>query len=490
MKPYFLIFFVLALLISCQQDSEEKAPTAAPDTVTLIFEKKPDAGKLTKRKFLIVENETSVSYSTPMGDGHGIFPEHNAKNDTIVIKDIDKHCIFSHGYYKVGRSFKYKFELGDTVLVTYEGDIPTSQILNRPTPKGLNFDRDMLARLHDNELVLGLNWELAILPEAQKEQKIRSYFSKLIQEYQILDSLRQANQITIDLYNMQKDDLKLSLSSLYPSYKEKVGLSIPNGIIEEYGYDIDSLLHQVKYKAHLLGKAQSFAEGHRITGKGYDLPDYRVIYDSVRYNQAFSEKTRRHILSYLIDMIRNNMSTQDFERYYGYFREAYPDDPFTEKIRKKYLLDYQNLANRSDSIFLMRLDKQVDDMSVLLEKNRGNVLYVDFWASWCKPCREVMPDSKKLKSDYEEQPFKVVYLSLDRDFNQWKKAAEKEALEYHPESFLVLNAGNADFIKKELNIKAIPRYLLFDKEGKLVHNNAPGPDTDELRSLIDQYLAE
>ena len=73
------------------------------------------------------------------------------------------------------------------------------------------------------------------------------------------------------------------------------------------------------------------------------------------------------------------------------------------------------------------------------------------------------------------------------DFEKWKIASEKEDLLNN--NLLTLNYPNAMFYK-ELQLKTIPRYLIYDKTGKLVHRNAPSPDSKEIRNELDKFLSQ
>ena len=63
---------------------------------------------------------------------------------------------------------------------------------------------------------------------------------------------------------------------------------------------------------------------------------------------------------------------------------------------------------------------------------RGKVLLVDFWASWCGPCRRENPHVKKLYEKYKDQGFEILGVSLDRTKSSWVAAIEKDGLPWAP----------------------------------------------------------
>lgn len=123
----------------------------------------------------------------------------------------------------------------------------------------------------------------------------------------------------------------------------------------------------------------------------------------------------------------------------------------------------------------------------IIELNKGKLLYVDIWASWCVPCRSAMSYSRELRENFKDKNIAFIYLSVDEDFDKWKRAIEQENLSFYINSFKVANPRKNSFLVS-LNAEEIPRYLLFNKDGKLVHSNAPGPGSEELKNLLERYL--
>jgi thiol-disulfide isomerase/thioredoxin len=135
------------------------------------------------------------------------------------------------------------------------------------------------------------------------------------------------------------------------------------------------------------------------------------------------------------------------------------------------------------------MKNKYDLKKLIKSKFKNKVVYIDFWASWCAPCMAEMPSSFELHEKYKKKDVVFLYISIDTDFEKWKMAINKVKLSTLENSFIAVNYPSASFYR-ELQLKTIPRYLIYDKTGKLVHRNAPSPDSKEIRNEIDKYLSQ
>ena len=142
----------------------------------------------------------------------------------------------------------------------------------------------------------------------------------------------------------------------------------------------------------------------------------------------------------------------------------------------------------ADKVFLEQTnaDGSVKMFEDALAEYEGKVIYVDFWASWCPPCRGEMPSSQKLHSQFEGKDVVFLYVSFDRAADAWKNGIEKmdiKGVHFYPAS----DANQA--VSQKYGITGIPRYMLVDKTGKVVNQDAPRPSSGQvIADLINQYL--
>ena len=114
--------------------------------------------------------------------------------------------------------------------------------------------------------------------------------------------------------------------------------------------------------------------------------------------------------------------------------------------------------------------------SYALSKLRGKYVLVDFWASWCGPCRRENPNVVNMYKKYNGKGFEILGVSLDRDAGAWKKAIEQDGLSWRHISDL--KGWNSDHAKL-YSVSSIPQTLLLDREGKIIQRNLRGEQLGE-----------
>lgn len=119
----------------------------------------------------------------------------------------------------------------------------------------------------------------------------------------------------------------------------------------------------------------------------------------------------------------------------------------------------------------------------LVAKHKGKILYIDYWSSWCKPCRVALPASLKMRETLKDLPVVFVYFSIDSRRRHWRRASRQEKIRKYAENYLILDQDESAFLKKH-KFNSIPRYMIFDQQGKLVDAMAAGPVNEDAESVL------
>lgn len=112
---------------------------------------------------------------------------------------------------------------------------------------------------------------------------------------------------------------------------------------------------------------------------------------------------------------------------------------------------------------------------VALSSFKGKYVLVDFWASWCRPCRAENPNVVKAFNKFKDKNFTILSVSLDQDKDSWTKAIEKDGLKWNHVSDLKY-WSNA--VAVQYHIQSIPQNFLIDPNGKIVAKDLRGPDLE------------
>lgn len=177
-------------------------------------------------------------------------------------------------------------------------------------------------------------------------------------------------------------------------------------------------------------------------------------------------------------------SMNRFQKLDEFYKEAQiflKNEDYKKEITEKYM-DIKNLSpGKPAPLFSL---KNMTDENVALEEMKGNLVYLDFWSTSCKPCIEDMPEFRELQNNFRNEKVKFVSIAI---------TSPKERVQYYLEKNQMLGINLYDplreeQLKKEYAITAIPRYILIDKEGKIIEHMAKTPSDPELATQLKNYL--
>lgn len=262
---------------------------------------------------------------------------------------------------------------------------------------------------------------------------------------------------------------------VYSEYYRRVHLGNPDEIAEPAASD--SLLHYISAYDRLIAYA-------------YRMPDIGSVkrFDMMAEDEKLSLLQKRIVLREIMGHIQTGdlwetYPVETIDRYWDKYFSITGDTclPSPSLHTNNVLLnEYTN------DLLLEGLDGRRLSLGEVLHQNKGKVLYVDIWASWCAPCRAEMPIAKGLREEYRGRDVVFLYLAIQDSHENWRRAVCDLQTDILGDNYLIINPG-ARFLK-EINHTHIPHTLLYDHTGRLADNNAPRPSDKSIKEKIDSLL--
>lgn len=142
-----------------------------------------------------------------------------------------------------------------------------------------------------------------------------------------------------------------------------------------------------------------------------------------------------------------------------------PENPSLASIVKvKNIINPVNDLIVGNTIFDFELRNQKDEM-IYTTAFRGKILLIDFWASWCIPCRKQNPDLLKIHNEFNGKGFEILGVSLDKDKDKWLSAIKEDKLIWHN---VLDQEGFGGKVASNYKVTFLPYNMLIDKEGKII----------------------
>ena len=279
----------------------------------------------------------------------------------------------------------------------------------------------------------------------------------------------------LDLSNKTFDTLSIVEKKLYTIYSFKNG---KQGVLSEV------ILSPESYTKMSLKKGGLFGE---VTYAGTFAKSNNFLAFYKRNSDELSEKIKSGVQPDILEnyiqnkkqlIMNEGISKKVSDTLVSYVIDKY--DAFSSTLKKKntkYLYKKELIGKKGNNFEY----KDLNDKTIDLSKFKGNYLYIDVWATWCKPCKVEAVYLKELEKDLEKSKnVKIISISIDKDQNKWKNYLTKNPTTEHQ----YYSGASSSFVKF-YDIGALPRFILLDKEGNIINSDEIRPSNPELLNKLN-----
>ncbi|MBP1672397.1 MAG: TlpA family protein disulfide reductase [Bacteroidetes bacterium] len=194
-------------------------------------------------------------------------------------------------------------------------------------------------------------------------------------------------------------------------------------------------------------------------------------------------KIKEYLYFSAIKQVIEYEGLEGFELCRSTYEKELKNDTYRDQI-KLMLNKKMDLAKGKPAFDFTCYD--TNDKEVHLSDFKGKVIYLDFWATWCTPCKEEKPYFVELSKQYKNKEIVFISLSLDDPdkFDEWKKMTQNEKSIVH----LRTHTGWDPKLVEKFQLISIPTFMLIDANGNFIDATAPRPSTKEIIPILNQLV--
>ena len=295
--------------------------------------------------------------------------------------------------------------------------------------------------------------------------------------------------ISIDENGMFKDTLKVGKSGVYllsTSPGRRAPIFLDNGFDLSLNVDAEMFMESITFEGEgsensmFILKQIEFGETLGSPKEIFQL-DKQQFDDKIRFLEEKSESLLNDFPN-LDPLLRTDVVAQN-NKMIAYFKDNY-------ESQYRLAQQFKQIEKGKPS---PKFEKYVDYKGgkKSLDSFKGTFVYIDIWATWCRPCINEIPSLQQLEKEFHGKNITFVSISTDganRNGGSWDKAQTKwrNFVKERAMSGVQLWSGEDYSFQEAYQINAIPRFILIDPKGNIVDENAPRPSDPRLKNLLKE----
>ncbi|MCT4637751.1 MAG: TlpA family protein disulfide reductase [Bacteroidales bacterium] len=384
---------------------------------------------------------------------------------------------------RIHKSYIIPVEVGDIITIKPNDGVPVVEAITSVTHKenDLNwlqiFDKE-----YKNEWKPFWHFQYQVKGDRKKRKYAENYIDVENKKLQFIEKLYSQGKLSDRAYSVAKQKVVLDRDIFRSNTLVK---KYVNSDIKEESLLNDEYLTYGSYRKFLYDYTYHNSGVLDVKPK---IIDVRKCFDWVVDNKTVPELSRAYLMYSFLKVVSLKYSADDFVSRLNVIKSNLPDQRYNEFVwALKPGTTKGPIIETSSELWLQDNRGNKITFKELLEKHKGKVLYVDFWATWCAPCRAGIPVSHELSEEMNGEDVVFVYLCVYDKLDRWKKESHKLNLNRKDDSYFVLNERAAKMIE-EYEINSIPRYMFIGKDGKIMDDDAPRPGNIFIKRKIRKLL--